>query len=99
MAQKGATQKPIDITLDVQLSAASARALKDRLLYGMKQGSKVRLQGSHVERMEAACAQVLAAFFRDAQQKQFPVAWLSVSPALERALTRTGLAHILQAKE
>lgn len=99
MAQKAMAQKPIDITLDVQLSTASARALKERLLYGMKQGSKVRLQGSHVERMETACAQVLAAFFRDAQEKRLPVTWLGVSPALERALTRTGLAHILQAKE
>lgn len=99
MARQGAQKKPIDIVLDAQLSMASARALKERLLYGLKQGSKVRLQGELVERIDTACAQVLASFFQTAQQEGRPVAWLGVSLPLERALNRAGLADLLEPRE
>jgi anti-anti-sigma regulatory factor len=99
MAQKTPPSKPLDITLDVQLSLANARALKERLLYGLKQGSKVRLQGNLVERIDTACIQVLAAFFESAQQRKVPAAWLGVSQTLERALARVGLAKLLEARE
>lgn len=99
MAQQGAQKKPVDIVLNAQLDMACAKALQERLLYGLKQGAQVRLRGGLVERIDTACIQVLASFFQTAQHQALPVAWLDLSAPLERALQRCGLADLLAPKE
>ena len=86
------------VVLEAALGIADARALHEKLGTVLASATSVVLDGSRVERLDAAAMQLLAGFFRSARNRGLAISWQSPSPGIQQAAQLLGLESILEMK-
>ena len=71
-----------EVNLGSALTVADAEAQKIELTGMINDGIPVSLNAEDMEQIDGAGLQLLAAFFKEAQQKDLDVSWGSISPVL-----------------
>ncbi|HEY5682622.1 MAG TPA: STAS domain-containing protein [Sulfuricaulis sp.] len=83
------------VALEATLGIQDARVLHERLGSLLTAAKTVVVDGSRVERLDAAILQVLAGFARSAHERGLALSWHSPSPVLQQAVRVLGLESIL----
>ncbi|HEY5683369.1 MAG TPA: STAS domain-containing protein [Sulfuricaulis sp.] len=83
------------VALEATLGIQDARVLHERLGSLLTAAKSVVVDGSRVERLDAAILQVLAGFARSAHERGLTLSWHSPSPVLQQAVRVLGLESIL----
>jgi len=86
------------VALEAALGIVDARALHEKLSAVLACATSVVLDGSRVERLDAAAMQVLACFCRTARERGLAISWQSPSSGLQQAAQWLGLESILEMK-
>jgi len=86
------------VLLEAVLGIVDARTLHAKLSAVLACATPVVLDGSRVERLDAAAMQVLACFCRAARERGLAVNWQSPSSGLLQAAQWLGLESILEMK-
>ncbi len=86
------------VLLEAALGIVDARALHEKLSAVLACATSVVLDGSRVERLDAAAMQVLACFCRTARERGLAISWQSPSSGLQQAAQWLGLESILEMK-
>lgn len=84
------------VVLPAQCLLRDAVDLRQQLLPRVDAPEAVRIDVSHVERIDAATMQVLLAFVRDRAQQHHDVEWLGMNAAMLDAAAALGLASLLK---
>lgn len=84
------------VALEAALGIADARTLYVRLGSALTSATPVVVDGTRVERLDAAAMQVLACFCRTARERGLALSWQNISPELQQAARLLGLESILQ---
>lgn len=84
------------VVLEAALGIRDARVMYEKLNTVVTTATKVVLDGSRVERLDAAAMQVLAAFARTARDHGLVLTWQSPSPILQQAARVLGFESILE---
>jgi len=86
------------LDLESSLTISEAACLQRLMLNLFESASVVTLDGSGVEQVDGAGVQLLAAFMKEAAERQVEVRWSGVSDRLWSAATQLGLAEVLDLK-
>ncbi len=86
------------VALEAALGIADARVMHEKLGAVLASATPVVLDGSRVERLDAAAMQILAVFFRTARDRGLAVSWQGLSPGIQQAAQLLGLEFILEMK-
>jgi anti-anti-sigma regulatory factor len=86
------------VLLEAVLGIADAQTLYEKLSAVLAFTTPVVLDGSRVERLDAAAMQVLACFCRAARERGLAISWQSPSSGLQQAAQWLGLESILEMK-
>ncbi len=84
------------VVLEAALGIRDARALHEKLNAVLAAATAVVLDGSRIERLDAAAMQVLAGFTRTARKRGLALTWQSPSPVLQQAARVLGFELILE---
>ncbi|MHB8698254.1 MAG: STAS domain-containing protein [Sulfuricaulis sp.] len=84
------------VALEAALGIADARTLYSQLGSAFTRAMPVVMDGTRVERLDAAAMQVLACFCRTARERGLALSWRNISPELKQAAQLLGLEPILQ---
>lgn len=84
------------VALEATLGIADARALYARLGSALTSATPIVVDGTRVERLDAAAMQVLTCFCRTARERGLALSWQNISPELQQAARLLGLESILQ---
>lgn len=84
------------VVLEAALGIKDARVLHKKLDTVLAAATAVVLDGSRVERLDAAAMQVLAGFARTARERGLALTWQSPSPVLQQAARVLGFESILE---
>ena len=84
------------VALEAELGITDARALHERLGTALAGAAPIVMDGSRVERLDAAAMQVLACFCRAAADRGLVLNWKGVSAGLQQAVRLLGLESIMQ---
>ena len=88
-----------DVNLGSNLTVVDAEAQKIELLSVISDQVPVRLIAEDIEQVDGAGLQLLAAFFKEAKQKEVDVSWGNVSSALLDAVKMLGLTDVLNLQD
>lgn len=91
VADAGALDAPSVLKLESLCTLRESIALKASLLEQLELGRDVALDGSVIERIDAAGLQLLVAFVRQVQFGGHQVSWLGESPELRRIAAQLDL--------
>jgi ABC-type transporter Mla MlaB component len=83
------------LDLGSSLTIAEAACLQKIMLNLFESVSVMSLNGSDIEQVDGAGIQLLAAFMKEAAERQIEVRWSGVSDRLWSAATQLGLADLL----
>ena len=86
------------VLLEAVLCIVDAQTLYEKLSAVLACATPVVLDGSRVERLDAAAMQVLACFCRAAHERGLAISWQSPSSGLQQAAQWLGLESILEMK-
>jgi anti-anti-sigma factor len=86
--QQNGTRIQFSATLDV----ANAAALKKELGKALRRKSPFDLDGSAIDRVDAAGLQILTSFIAETRRREKEVRWVAASNALKSASRISGLA-------
>jgi ABC-type transporter Mla MlaB component len=89
-------ERSVSFTFAESLDISVVRGLWAELRDLLNQQAPVRLDGSRVERADAAALQLLAAFVRDARAKGKVIQWCEISEALCRSARLLGMDKLLE---
>lgn len=84
------------VALEAALGIRDARVLHDKLDAVLAAATAIVVDGSRVERLDAAAVQVLAGFVRAARERGLAFTWQSPSPVLQQAARVLGFESILE---
>jgi len=84
------------VALEAALGIQDARVLHERLGTVLAAAQAVVVDGSRVERLDAAIMQVLAGFARTCRERGLALSWRSPSPVLQQAVRVLGFESILE---
>lgn len=84
------------VVLEAALGIRDARLLHEKLGAMLTATTAIVVDGSRVERLDAAAMQVLAGFTRAARERGLALTWQSPSPVLQQAARVLGLELILE---
>lgn len=84
------------VALEAALGIRDARALHEKLGTVLTAGTAIVVDGSRVERLDAAAMQVLAGFIRAARERGLAFTWQSPSPILQQAARVLGLEQVFE---
>jgi anti-anti-sigma factor len=84
------------VALEAALGIADAQTLYARLDSALTGGTPIVVDGTRVERLDAAALQVLVCFCHTARQRGLALSWQNVSPELQQAARLLGLETALQ---
>ncbi len=84
------------VALEAALGIRDARVLHERLNTVLAAATAIVIDGSRLERLDAAAMQVLAGFTRAARQRGLALTWHSPSPVLQQAARVLGFETILE---
>ena len=82
--------------LSEDLTIADAAAIHQSMLDVLRSASSVTLDGSEVEQVDGAGIQLLAAFMKEAAERQIEIRWQGVSDPLRSAAAQLGLGDFLR---
>jgi len=82
------------VALEAALGIQDARVLHEKLGSVLSTAKTVVVDGSRVERLDAAIMQVLAVFARSARERGLALSWRSPSPVLQQAVRVLGFESI-----
>jgi anti-anti-sigma regulatory factor len=82
------------VALEAALGIQDARVLHEKLGSVLTAAKTVVVDGSRVERLDAAIMQVLAVFARSARERGLALSWRSPSPVLQQAVRVLGFESI-----
>lgn len=85
----------VQLIFEPQLDVAHTRSLYRELDNALASRKPLALDASHVERIDAATLQLLAAFCRAARDAGLPVRWCGASAVLRNAATFLDLDETL----
>lgn len=83
------------VTLDSNVTIASARVLHEQLQTLLEQQTPISLDASGVERADAAALQLFCSLFRTAELQQLSCQWSGISDAMRQAALLCGLEQAL----
>jgi anti-anti-sigma regulatory factor len=83
------------VALEAALGIRDARVLHEKLNTVLAAATAIIIDGSRVERLDAAAMQVLAGFTRAARQRGLALTWHSPSPVLQQAARVLGFETVL----
>ena len=84
------------VVLEAALGIRDARAMHEQLNTVLAAATAVVLDGSRVERLDAAAMQVLVGFTRAAREQGLALTWQNPSPVLQQAARVLGFETILE---
>ena len=84
------------VALEAALGIRDARVLHEKLGTVLAAATAIVVDGSRVERLDAAAMQVLAGFIRAARERGLALSWQTPSPALQQAARLLGLEQHLE---
>jgi anti-anti-sigma regulatory factor len=84
------------VALEAALGIRDARLLHEKLGSVLAAATAIVMDGSRVERLDAAAMQVLAGFVRTARERGLALTWQSSSPVLNQAARVLGLEPFLE---
>jgi anti-anti-sigma regulatory factor len=84
------------VALEAALGIRDARALYEKLNTVLAAATAIVIDGSRIERLDAAVMQVLAGFARAARERGLALTWHSPSPVLQQAARVLGFESILE---
>ncbi len=90
------TSDTTHVALEAALGIADARTLYAQLGSALTGATSIVMDGTRVERLDAAAMQVLACFCRAARERGLALSWQNISPELQQAARLLGLEAILQ---
>ena len=90
------TANTTHVVLEASLGIRDVHALHEKLSSVVVSTTAVVLDGSRVERLDAAIMQVLAAFTRAIRDHGRTLTWRSPSPVLQQAARVLGFESILE---
>jgi phospholipid transport system transporter-binding protein len=83
------------VALEAALGIRDARVLYEKLNAVLTAATAIVIDGSRIERLDAAAMQVLAGFTRAARERGLAFTWHSPSPVLQQAARVLGFETIL----
>lgn len=83
------------VALEAALGIRDAHVLHEKLSTVLIAATAIVIDGSRIERLDAAAMQVLAGFTRAARQRGLALTWHSPSPVLQQAARVLGFETIL----
>lgn len=83
------------VALEAALGIRDARVLHEKLNTALA-AAAIIIDGSRIERLDAAAMQVLAGFTRAARERGLALTWHSPSPVLQQAARVLGFETILE---
>ncbi|MGJ8670410.1 MAG: STAS domain-containing protein [Oceanococcus sp.] len=86
------------VVLDASLDIAHAAKAKEQLEAALVNDGDITLDGSAVERVDAAGLQLLGSYFKHCQQQKRVCTWSASSDVLQHSAAGLGLAQALQLK-
>ncbi|MCR4301961.1 MAG: STAS domain-containing protein [Sulfuricaulis sp.] len=89
------TANTTHVALEATLGIQDAHVLHEKLGTVLTAAKTVVMDGSRVERLDAAVMQVLASFARSARERGLALSWRSPSPVLQQAVRVLGFESIL----
>jgi anti-anti-sigma regulatory factor len=84
------------VALEAALGIRDARVLHEKLGTVLAAATAIVIDGSRIERLDAAAMQVLAGFTRAARERGLALTWQSPSPVLQQAARVLGFETILE---
>ena len=84
------------VVLDASLDIAHATKAKAALAAALEGDGDIALDGSAVERVDAAGLQLLSSYFKHCEQQQRACVWSASSDVLQESAAGLGLAQVLQ---
>lgn len=84
------------VVLEAALGIRDARQLHEKLDTVLAAATAVVLDGSRIERLDAAAMQVLAGFARAARARGLALTWQNPSPVLQQAARVLGFESVLE---
>lgn len=84
------------VALEAALGIQDARVLHEKLSTVLATATVIIIDGSRIERLDAAAMQLLAGFTRAARQRGLALTWHSPSPVLQQAARVLGFETILE---
>ena len=84
------------VALEATLGIRDVRLLHEKLGSVLAAATAVVMDGSRVERLDAAAVQVLAGFVRAARERGLAFTWQGSSPVLQQAARVLGFESILE---
>jgi len=84
------------VVFDAAIGIRDTRTLHEQLGKILTQSEDILLDGSHIERLDAAAMQVLIAFSRAAQNQGRTITWYSPSTALLQAAQVMGIESMFE---
>lgn len=88
-----------ELAMPIQMDIAEAPALKTALQIEASNGCNVLLDASEVERLSAACAQVLIAFSKEVAAQGRSARVVNASPAFLAGMETMGLSNMIEIEE
>ncbi|WP_127763089.1 STAS domain-containing protein [Hwanghaeella grinnelliae] len=85
-----------ELLLPVTMDISEAVGLKKALMLAVDSDRDLNLDASDVERMSAACAQVLIAADRDVEERGHRVRMTGASTVMQSAMTELGLGQLME---
>lgn len=90
------TANTTHVVLEAALGIRDARVLHEKLDAALNAATAIVVDGSRVERLDAAAMQVLTGFTRAARERGLAFTWQSPSPVLQQAARVLGLEQLLE---
>jgi anti-anti-sigma regulatory factor len=84
------------VALEAALGVRDARVLHEKLDTVLAAATAIIIDGSRIERLDAAAMQVLAGFTRAARERGLALTWHNPSPVLQQAARVLGFETILE---
>jgi anti-anti-sigma factor len=84
------------VALEAALGIRDAHVLHEKLNTALTAATAIIIDGSRLERLDAAAMQVLAGFTRAARARGLALTWHSPSPVLQQAARVLGLETVLE---
>jgi len=96
MSQPTQSENGLSIECNAVFDITVVTDFKAMLLQAIAGGQQLVLEASHIERVDAAALQLLAALFRDAGPRGLEVSWSNPSESLTYAAKLVGLDGVLR---
>lgn len=88
-----------ELAMPIQMDISEAPGLKTALQIEAASGCNVLLDASEVERLSAACAQVLIAFSREVAAQGRAARVVNASPAFLAGIETMGLSNMIEIED